>query len=321
MPADFQETSRKNDMNNNRLTAALLLALACATSQAWSAPILGTELASFAVLGGEAVTNVGATTLAGRLGVSNNVSLSGITGFFGTLANEGPGFASGIKHQGDAYATLASTQLTNAMTSLGLMGPGAGLGVDMTGLTLTPGVYTVSAGVSNLTGMLTLDGGGNANAYWVFQMADTLITSSGSMIKVINTGADAGVFWNVGSSATLNTGSTFAGNILAGTSITMNNGVTLSCGRALAHSGAVTLIGDTINADACLDAIGGASQGLSGGLSVSANGAVATALPFVALVPGQVPVPVPEPGSLALYGIGLAGLLALRKKPLRAALS
>lgn len=213
-------------MNALKLALPLFVALAYGSSQALATPIIGSELASFAVLGASTVTNTGATTLTGNLGVSNNSSLNGITGFFGTLANEGPGTATGAVHQGDAFATMADGQLVSTMTSLGLMGPGIGLGVDLAGLTLAPGVYTVLPGISNLTGTLTLDGGGNANAFWVFQMPKTLITSPGSVVNVTNTGAGAGVYWNVGSSATLDTTTTFAGNILASENITMNNGVT-----------------------------------------------------------------------------------------------
>ncbi|MHB8564585.1 MAG: DUF3494 domain-containing protein, partial [Acidiferrobacteraceae bacterium] len=138
--------------------------------------------------------------------------------------------------------------LAVAMTNLGLLGPGTLEPANLSGLTLLPGIYTVPAGVSNLTGTLTLNGMGNANAFWVFQMPSTLITSSGSAVNVINTGAGAGLYWNVGSSATLGTTTSFAGNILALTSITLDNGATISNGRALAHIGAVTLDANTITA-------------------------------------------------------------------------
>jgi hypothetical protein len=307
----YRRTNKENHMKTTRWAMPLLatLALALATSPTRAAPVLGTQLTDFAVLGAAAVTNTGNTQLKGALGVSNNSSVSGMTGFFGTLANDGPGTASGAVHQGDPYALAADQQLSIAMSSLSLMGAGTALGASLGGLTLVPGVYTVSAAASNLVGTLTLDGGGNANAYWVFQMDSTLITSVGSNVNVINSGAGAGVFWNVGSSATLDSGSTFMGNILASASITMNDHVTLSCGRALAHVGAVTLIGDTIDGGSCLGTGASGSAGLSGGLTMPELGGLPTALPYLAVTN------VPEPGPSAMYLAGLASLLLLRRKP------
>jgi hypothetical protein len=165
----------------------------------------------------------------------------------------------------------------------------------------------VSAGTSNLTGALTLDGGGNSNAYWVFQMPSTLITSSSSFVHVINTGSGAGVYWNVGSSAALGEHSSFEGNILASTSITLKSGVTIGCGRALAHTGAVTMIADTVNAGNCLGAATG-SNGLSGGLFVAELGGAPSALAFNPATA----VPEPETYALMLAGMGLIGALARR---------
>lgn len=296
-------------MNTFKLAVPLAAALAFFPVQSWAAPVLGSNASSFAVLGGAAVTNTGATLLTGNLGVSNNSSASGITGFFGTLANDGPGTFTGTAYQGNAFAIAADGQLVNAMTLLGGMGPGTALGAALGGLTLAPGIYTVSAGATNLTGTLTLDGAGNANAAWVFQMPSTLITSSGSFVDLINTGAGAGVYWNVGSSATLGTGTTFAGNILASTSITMDHGVTLSCGRALAHTGAVTLISDTVSASNCVGTGGQGSAGLSGGLTVLDTGAVA-ALPFAPVAA----VPEPATYALMLAGFGVVGLATRRNR-------
>ncbi|MDB5774079.1 MAG: hypothetical protein JWP38_212 [Herbaspirillum sp.] len=300
--------TRKHGMNPIKLVGTLLVALAWMPVQGWAAPILGAQLSDFAVLGASAVTNTGPTTLTGGLGVSNNSSPTGITGFFGTLLNDGPGTASGAVHQGDAFALTADAQLSAAMTSLGLLGPGTTLGADLSGMTLAPGVYTVAAGVTNLTGVLTLDGGGNANAFWVFQMPSTLITSSSSIVNVINTGAGAGVYWDVGSSATLGSSTTFSGNILASTSISMGSSVNISCGRALAHTGAVTFINDVVNAGDCAGSGAAGSNGLSGGLSMPDGGGLPVALPF-----SEVSA-VPEPAPLSLFGAGLLALFVWKRK-------
>lgn len=283
-------------MNTMQLKLALpfFVALACSPSLALADPVMGSTLESFAVLGGSTVTNTGPTYLDGNLGVSAG---SAISGFFGTVENEGPGVISGTAHQADATAALAQTQLTFASTSLGLMAPVTALGADLTGLTLDPGVYSVAAGTTNLAGTLTLDGLGNANAAWVFLMPSTLITSSGSMVELINTGADAGVYWDVGSSATIGSSTSFIGNILASASISLGSGASLGCGGAFASTGAVSMNNNTV------------STGCTGGLTVAALGEVATALPYDPLSP----VPEPETYAMMLLGLSLLGFMGLRK--------
>jgi hypothetical protein len=157
-----------------------------------------------------------------------------------------------------------------------------------------------------LSGTLTLNGFGNANAAWVFQMPSSLITSPNSVVNVINTGSGAGVYWNVGSSATINANTTFMGNILALTSISMVSSATDLCGRALASTGAVSLQQNRLSGT-CMGMLAG-SGGLSGGLNVTTGpggGTVVTPLPYA---------PVPEPSAMLLLSAGLAGLVAFRKR-------
>jgi len=265
-----------------------------------AAPILGSELASFAVLGASTVTNTGPTTLVGNLGVSPGTAITALASITIT----------GTVHQTDPFASLAQSQLVTARNNLGTLGAGSLLPADMAGLSLLPGVYTVPAGVSNLTGTLTLNGAGNANAAWIFQMPSTLITSPGAVVDVVNTGAGAGVYWNVGSSATLDTATSFQGNILALASITLNHATTIGCGRALAQTGAVTMDNNTVNAIGCAETGEEGSGGLSGGLDVTTS---PDGSPEVSFLPFAAVTSIPESGTLFIFGLGLVGLIGFRR--------
>ena len=283
-------------------------ALAYSPAEGLATPLLDTQLASFAVLGATTVTNTGATTIKGNVGVSPGTAITGA----GTITITGSYFTNS-----DPTAVMAQNQLVTAMTNLSSLGGGTLEPADLTGLTLFPGVYTVPAGTTNLAGMLTLDGQGNANAAWVFQMPSTLITSPGSVVDVINTGSGAGIYWNVGSSATIDTTTSFEGNILALASITLNTDATIGCGRALAHTGAVTMDTNTINSTDCIGTAGAGSSGFSGGLDVTTNGEGMTVVNFLPFAPVT---PVREPASafLLIAGlIGLAGVMQLRAKQKR----
>jgi len=128
-------------------------------------------------------------------------------------------------------------------------GAGAGIGCA-SNATLPAGVYiSASNSTINVTGDLTLDGGGDPNALFVLQAPSALTTAVSSRILLTNGAKASNVFWFVGSSASLLTGTEFNGNILASASITMGTGAT-SCGRLLAGaegSGSFTFLANTVS--------------------------------------------------------------------------
>jgi hypothetical protein len=188
------------------------------------------QLSSFAVLGGSTVTNTGPTVVNGNLGVGPG---SAVTGF-------PPGIINGALHAGDAAAAMAQSDLATVYNMLANTVCNTDLsGQDLGGLTLTPGTYCFSTS-AQLTGTLTLDAQGNPNAVFLFKIGSTLTTASASSVLLINSASSCGVFWQVGSSATLGTGTALQGNIVALTSITLNTGANAT-GRLLARNGAVTL--------------------------------------------------------------------------------
>ena len=141
-------------------------------------------------------------------------------------------------------------------------------GVDLGGLTLTPGVYFFASS-AQLTGTLTLDAQGTPNAEFIFQIGKTLTTASASVVNVFDGGAGDGVFWQAGSSATLGTSTVFAGNILADQSVTLNTTAEILCGRAIALHAAVTMDTNTISNDCT------ASEGSQGRTDFGSGGLVA----------------------------------------------
>jgi Ice-binding-like len=213
--------------------AALLAAVLAGTALAATAPNLGTA-DSFAVLAGTTITNTGSTTITGDVGLHPG---DAITGFADVTLH-------GAQHIGDAVASGAKDDLVAAYNEAAGATPVNQVPTELGGTTLTPGVY--ASATLGLTGTLTLDGGG----VYIFQAGSTLITAPGSSVELINGASACDVYWQVGSSATLDTTTSFKGTIMALTSIALNNGVTLE-GRALARNGEVTMINDTIDSSSC----------------------------------------------------------------------
>jgi type VI secretion system secreted protein VgrG len=283
-------------MNRKCLILAAIAAtvLLCQPAPGFATSILGSA-DPFAVLGGSAVTNTGPTTIRGDVGVYPGSSITGT----GSITLTGV-------YAGGAVAQLAQTDVTTAYNGLAAMPSTSNLtGQDLGGLTLISGVYHFDSS-AQLTGTLTLNAQGNNNAYWVFQIGSTLTTAPGSAVQVINLGSnqgfDDGLFWKVGSSATLDTTTAFEGNILASASITLDTGATIENGRALAQTGAVTMDTNTISNVCPIGGPGNGGPGYNGGLVYGTNGNI------VPVGPSPGPGTVPEPITLGGLVLGVGAL-------------
>ncbi len=213
----------------------LLMSCGILSAAAQSSVSLGAA-ESFAVLGGSAVTDAGGSLFYGDVGVSPGTSITGIVG---------SSVIGGSIHINDTLAMQAHASAEAAYNTLvGLSSDFTLVDPELGGLILTPGVYTFASS-AQLTGILTLDGNGEINPEWIFQIGTTLTTASASSILAINGANESNVFFQVGSSATLGTDTEFLGNIIADQNISTTAGTTV-LGRLLAVNAAVTLDGTVV---------------------------------------------------------------------------
>ena len=210
------------------------------SASACQSPVPLGSASNYAILAGSSVTNASTgpdpTVITGGLvGVSPGTSVTGfVTGTFTATFD-------------NTDAAAAEGSLTTAYNqAAGLLLPAA-LPGDMSGITFTPGLYSTASAVTLNSGAVTLDAQGDPNATFVFQIGTTLIVAVGTQVTLVNGAQANNIFWQVGSSATLNGSSAFAGNIIALTTVSFGTNATLQ-GRAMARNGAVTLLSNTITA-------------------------------------------------------------------------
>jgi len=292
-------------------------------STAASAAIVATvplaTSANYAVLAGSTVTNTGNSTLDGSLGLWPGTDIVGFP----------PGLVlpPGATDDTNAAAQQAESDLTAGYVDAAGRPVDATTTADLANLTLGAGVYSgPSKSALQLTGPLTLDGGGDMSSVFIFQTDSSLTTGSASTVTLINGAQECNVFWVVGSSATLGTGSVFTGNILALSSITVTNSVTVH-GRALARNGAVTLDNDTFTKPTCASGSGPTTT-IAGGGTTTIAGSGGGTVPEVTPVPTTAPLfivtlpvtgsPVKQStiwGALAAMAVGVGAIRIARRKP------
>lgn len=314
MKIAFKHPSIQEGQAAGSLKSLLTLALAVmavfgGAASASAAPILGSNLASFAVLAATGVTSGDTgSTIGGNLGSYATPTLTGVYTFASGSANPGTEAQAQIELDAAILAVNAhgaSAANTIAAGNLNLQN----FQSSQIGGVISPGTYAVGAGTSNFDSTIILDGGGSNTAQWYFKFSSTLITGTGSNVLVQNVGdgAGVGIYWTVADAATLN-GPTFAGNVLANNLISSDGHLTIACGRLLSADAQVTLIDDIISIGCAgtyetptgtfvtpvvVTGTGGENVANSGGFSGGSNGAGGT---------------VPEPTTLALLGLGLAAL-------------
>ena len=213
--------------------AVIGVAILPSAAYAADAPVdLGTA-ETFAIIGGTEVTfaATGATTVFGDVGVSPGTSVTG---------QENLNQSGGSVYAPPSLVDQAKADLTAAYGTAALLSPNqTGLG-DLTGQSLVPGVYQ---GNLSLTGVLELNG--DADSYWVFQASSSLIVGSSAQVIVSGGANSCNVFWQVGTSATIDGSDLFVGTVMANQAITVTAGATIQ-GRLLAINAEATLDNDTI---------------------------------------------------------------------------
>lgn len=233
------------------LTAGLTVAAMSSANAAAVTVPLGTA-SDYAILAGQTITKTGPITVRGDIGVYPGSAISG-TGAITQV---------GTTHVGDSNANIAKHDLLTGYNNAAGQTTRQPVTADLAGQTLKQGVHNSASSLA-LNGTLTLDGENDPDAVFVFQAGSSLTTGPGSKVNLINGASACNVYWQVGSSATLNTTTDFVGTIMALKSITLDTGATVQ-GRVLARNGSVTLDSNTITRPRCTPASDSDDSGSAG---------------------------------------------------------
>jgi LPXTG-motif cell wall-anchored protein len=250
---------------------------------------------NFAVLAGSGITNTGATTVSGTAG--GDMGSAPTPAFTGEVSVT----TTGTKYlAAEAIVVGAKTALDTAYLDAAGRTSTASISADLGGQTLVGGVYTGASSIG-LTGTLILDGADDPNSVWIFQAGSTLTTASASTVSLIRGAQACNVFWQVGSSATIGTGSNFVGHVLALTSITDDGGSTIN-GQLLARNGAVTLNNTTIINNACVTPTPTPTATATATPPPSGGGGGDTSTPTPTPTPSVTPSASPSPEASTIAG-------------------
>jgi hypothetical protein len=271
-------TSHRKRAGRAGIALAASAFVACPAA-AQAAPVNLATAGSFVALGGSTVTNTGPSVLNGDLGVSPGTSLVG----FGL-----PATVNGATHANDAVAGQAQADLTTAYTVAAgqPVAPANVLtGTNLGNRTLNAGAYRYASS-AQLTGPLTLDAQGDPNAQFVFEIGSTLTTASASSVNLVNGASPCNVYWQVGSSATLDTTTAFQGNVMALTDISLNNAASVR-GRLLARNGQISLINNVLDSSPCTAGSSGTPGGTGSATGSGSGSGAASGTGVGATPPGS----------------------------------
>ncbi len=283
---------------NKKISILAFAALFSFSERIFAVPLIGTDLSTFSILAGDYITYGANNPVIGTIGAVSYITL---------------GSENDSSHVNSINVLSGLTDLLNAKSALTNMSPGNALSNTLSGNnTFTPGVYTASSLTTDALANITLDGQGQINPYWVFNITDNLSTGAGTQVSIINSGSGGGVFWNTGGYASLGANTTFFGTLLSGGYISLGEGAINPCGSSFSSS--YVSVGNGITGTSDCSSRGtwsGSFNALSGGLDIVDGIAVAS----VAAVPEA------ETSALWLAGLGLMSFITRRLKPTRASLN